>query len=131
MDGVVERMIQPNGQRCAPVVEGQEWRGLLTLNAIRLVPRGAWPVTRALHIMQVPEKVLTAAPTDLLAPLVERMVNEGISYGAVVETGKPVGVLDLETIMTTLRLRDEVRADGRDTAAGDPGRTPDNAAKIA
>ncbi|MGH2389197.1 MAG: site-2 protease family protein [Chloroflexota bacterium] len=131
LDTVVEQMIQPNGQRCVPVFEGRQWRGLLTLTAIRLVRRDAWPVTRAMHAMQSPEKVLTAAPTDLLGPVVERMINEGISYGAVVEAGELVGVLDLETIMNTLRLRDEVRAGGRDISAGNPRRTPDRAAKIA
>jgi CBS domain-containing protein len=124
-------MIQPNGQRCAPVVEGREWRGLLTLNAIRLVPRDAWPITRAMHIMQVPEKVLTAAPTDIVAPVLERMVNEGIPYGAVVEAGELVGVLDLEAIMITLRVRDEVRAGGYDDPTGGPRRTADRGAKIA
>jgi Zn-dependent protease/CBS domain-containing protein len=131
LDTVVEKMIQPDGRRCVPVVEGREWLGLLTLTAIGLVPRHAWPVTRAMHVMQGPEKVLTVAPTDILGPVVERMVNEGISYGAVVEAGELMGVLDLETIMTTLRLRDEVRAGGRDTSADSPPRTPDRTAKIA
>lgn len=131
LDVVVERMIQPNVPRCVPVVEGRAWSGLLTLAAIRRTPRHEWPVTRAMHVMQGPDKVLTAAPTDLLAPLVERMLNEDIPCGAVVEAGELVGVLDLEAIMATLRLRDEVRAGAREPSGDESGRPPDRTARIA
>jgi CBS domain-containing protein len=131
LDVVVERMIQPNVPRCVPVVEGRAWSGLLTLAAIRRTPRHEWPVTRAMHVMQGPDKVLTAAPTDLLAPLVERMLNEDIPCGAVVEAGELVGVLDLEAIMATLRLRDEVRTGAREPSGDESGRPPDSTARIA
>jgi CBS domain-containing protein len=66
---------------------------------------------RAMHVMQDPAKALTVAPGDRLAPVVERMVNEGISCGAVVEAGDLVGMLDLSAIQAALQTRAEPDAD--------------------
>ncbi|HVA92683.1 MAG TPA: site-2 protease family protein, partial [Chloroflexota bacterium] len=101
--------------------------GNLSLAAIRLVPRHTWPTMRAMHVMQEPAKALTVAPDDSPAPVVERMVHEGISCGAVLDGDELVGVLDLETIMATRRLREEpggkgqVPADRDSRQALDPG----------
>jgi Zn-dependent protease len=111
LDVVVEQALVPNGPRCVAVVEGREWRGLLSLAAIRLIPRHTWPTMRAMHVMQDPAKALTVAPGDRLAPVVERMVNEGISCGAVVEAGDLVGMLDLSAIQAALQTRAEPDAD--------------------
>ena len=131
LDTVMQQALVPSGQHCVPVIEGREWRGLLSLAAIQRIPRHAWPNLRAMHVMQESAKALTVSPYDPLAPVVERMANEGISFGAVIEHDQIVGLLDLDFILTILRLREEMG--GTEADSGDRvGRTMSHTgAKIA
>ena len=106
---VVDEYVLPQGLHAAPVVQGEYLSGLISLNDITPVERERWSFTPVGHVMQLLEKVYTTTPEQPLHEVLQEMVMRNISLVPVVEQGRLVGVLNRESIVNYLHVRQSVQ----------------------
>lgn len=73
--------------------------GLITLSALREVPRQEWPVTPAARIMIPLQKLHTTQPGAILWSALEKMGRDGVNQLPVLDGNGVVGVLSREDIV--------------------------------
>jgi Zn-dependent protease/CBS domain-containing protein len=95
----LDRGLAPSGARFAIVSSGGSAVGLVTLAAIRDVPRSEWPSTTAAQIMVPFKKLATTEPNAVLWSALERMGRDGVNQMPVLEGNGVVGVLSREDIL--------------------------------
>lgn len=111
------------------VSDGFGREGLITLAAIRAVPREQWAVTTAAQAMLPAAQMDTTTPDAGLWPALENMGRDGVSQLPVLDNGLIVGVLSREDILHYLRVL-QAFASGGWPRAGTPAAArqtcPDN-----
>ena len=101
---LVDKYILQEGLRFVAIDEGGNPRGLVTLAAIRKVPRSAWPTTAASQVMTPLQKLDTTRPNAMLWPALEKMGRDGMDQLPVVDGNGIVGILSREDILHYLRV---------------------------
>jgi Zn-dependent protease/CBS domain-containing protein len=99
LQDLIDRGLAPNGARFAIVTSEGSAVGLVTLAAIRDVPRNEWPATTAAHAMIPFKKLATTQPNAVLWSALERMGRDGVNQMPVLEGNGVVGVLSREDIL--------------------------------
>ncbi len=101
---LVDQYVLTRGERNFVVNGADSHSGMVTLAAIRAVPRSAWPTTSASQAM-VPFQMLAATRSDaMLWPVLEKMGRDGVDQLPVVDGNKIVGILSREDILHYLRV---------------------------
>lgn len=79
--------------------------GLITLHAVRSVPRSEWTNTSIQAIMQPLDKIPSVSPNEPATNILERMQQEELGQVPVVSDGQIVGIIGRDTILRALQTR--------------------------
>src|ERR1700683_2080228 len=96
------------GRRCHIVTGAGKPVGLVTLQAVRTVPREEWANTSIQAVMLVLDRIHSANPDDPGLGVLERMQREDINQMPVVCEGHIVGMIARDTILRVLQTRLQV-----------------------
>ena len=87
------------------VFDGDEPRGLVTLNEITAAPRANWANITAGQVMIPNENLVNVAPRTELLTALQMMDEAGVAQVPVVEKGQIIGILSREQILRYISLR--------------------------
>lgn len=93
------------GRRCHVVTGAGTPVGLVTLHAVRSVPREEWTSTSIQAVMLPLVRIHVASPDDPVLGVLERMQNEDINQMPVISDGQIVGMIGRDTILRALQTR--------------------------
>ena len=79
--------------------------GLITLQAVRTIPRSEWSNTSIQAAMQPLDKIPAVTPNEPATNILERMQQEEIGQIPVVSDGQIVGIIGRDTIVRALQTR--------------------------
>ena len=96
---LVDRTPLPSGARCAIVMAPHGPAGLVTLTAIRELPRQEWPTTAVARIMVPFQNLATTQPNAVLWSALEKMGRDGVNQLPVLEGNGIVGILSREDVL--------------------------------
>ncbi len=96
------------GRRCHIVTGAGRPVGLVTLHAVRNVPREEWGVTSIQAAMLPLDKLHAASPDEPALGVLERMQSEDINQMPVISDGQIVGMIGRDTILRALQTRLQV-----------------------
>lgn len=124
---LVDAYVLPYGIRAIPIMRGDAFIGLTTLEDIRRVPQERWPTTPAREAMTPVEKLRLARGDESLNDALPRLVARDVNQLPVVdELGRLIGMLGRDAIIRYLEVRrglgmeEAQRAAGREIAPGAP-----------
>lgn len=100
---LVENHFIGAGRRCMIVKEENSITGLLTLHRLKSVPRNAWPTTTVAEVMIPVEEIKSVTPTMNVWDALGKMDRAGVNQLPVLESGRVVGMLSREDVITQLR----------------------------
>jgi len=96
------------GRRCHIVTGAGRPVGLVTLHAVRTVPREEWGVTSIQAVMLPLDKLHSASPDEPALGVLERMQSEDINQMPVISEGQIVGMIGRDSILRALQTRLQV-----------------------
>ncbi len=99
LEELVEHDLAPAHATYAVVTRFGAPAGLVTVDAIREVPRQEWPMTPATQIMTPLDKLDTTQPNAILWSALEKMGRDGVDQLPVIDGNGVVGVLSREDIV--------------------------------
>ena len=102
---VVDDYVLRLGLHLIPVVQGERFVGILSVEEIRAVARERWSTTPVGHAMTPIERLAMLAPSDLVADILPRLTEQGASQLPVVVQGRLVGMLTRDAILRALAVR--------------------------
>lgn len=102
---LVHEYFIPQGLRSAPVLQGDQLAGLVTLSDIRHVPQEQWPQTPVGYIMIPLDRLHTVTPDQQLNDVLPLMTGRDVNQLPVVQDGRLVGILSRDAIMRFLEVR--------------------------
>jgi Zn-dependent protease len=100
---LVDEHILGTGQRSFIVQDDGHVAGLLTLHAVRDVPRDRWMNTEVMQVMIPLDKVKRIQPDAELWTAIEEMNKDGVNQLPVMTDGQIVGMLTREDVVSFLR----------------------------
>jgi Zn-dependent protease/CBS domain-containing protein len=107
---LVDDHILSGGQRCFLVNRGGDTVGLMTLHAVREVPRAAWPATTVAQVMRPFDQLKRIDPDAGLWNALQLMDRDGVNQLPVMTGNQVVGMLSREDVVTFLRTLQELGA---------------------
>ena len=107
---LVENYLLKTGARCAMVMDGDRFRGLVTLHEIKQVPREEWTGTPLQSMMVSRERLTTVSPDASAERVLQIMSTENIHQIPVVEDGRLLGVVGRDRLLSLVRTRLEFKA---------------------
>ncbi len=96
------------GRRCHLVMADGELVGLMTVHAMKHVPREEWAVTSVQAAMLPRDQIHWAKPEEPVQALLERMRSEDVNQMPVVTNGHVVGIVTRDSILRVIQARTEV-----------------------
>jgi Zn-dependent protease len=99
------------GRRCHLVADGENLRGLMTVNALNQVPRDEWNMTSVQAAMLPLDRVRWAAPEEPVLHVLDRMQTEDINQMPVLQaepTPHVVGMVSRDSILRVIQARAEI-----------------------
>lgn len=108
---LVHEYFIPQGLRSAPVMQGDQLAGLVTLSDIRHVPQEQWPQTPVGYVMIPLDRLHTIAPDQQLNDVLPLMTGRDVNQLPVVSDGRLVGILSRDAIMRFLEVRRDQHLD--------------------
>jgi Zn-dependent protease/predicted transcriptional regulator len=79
--------------------------GLITLHAVRSIPRSEWSNTSIQAVMQPLDKIPAVTPNEPAMSILERMQQEELGQIPVISEGQIVGIIGRDTILRALQTR--------------------------
>jgi Zn-dependent protease/predicted transcriptional regulator len=104
VDALINEHLLGTEQRVFPVIEDNQFRGIVCLQDIRTVAPEKRAQTRVSQIMTPAQRVVHAAPEEDAATVLERLARRQINQLPVIEHGKLQGIVRREDIMRWLSL---------------------------
>ncbi|HTZ58003.1 MAG TPA: site-2 protease family protein [Acidobacteriaceae bacterium] len=92
-------ILQPLRSRFAIVTENGVLTGIVTMAAIREIPREKWPATTVAQIMIPLQRMANIEPNAPLWSALEKMGRDGVNQLPVLQAGGVVGVLSRDDIV--------------------------------
>jgi Zn-dependent protease/CBS domain-containing protein len=99
LQDLVDRGLASTGSRFAIVTEGGAAAGMVTVGAIRQIPRDHWGSTTAAQIMVPFQRLTTTQPDAVLWSALEKMGRDGVNQMPVLDGNGVVGVLSREDVL--------------------------------
>jgi Zn-dependent protease/predicted transcriptional regulator len=96
------------GHQCHIVTGAGNPVGLITLNAVRTVPREEWSNTSVQAAMRPLDRIHSASPDEPALAVLDRMQKEDITQMPVISDGHIVGMIARDTIFRVLQTRMQV-----------------------
>ncbi len=91
--------VLPSRARCAVVTDSGELAGIVTMSAIREVPRERWSITKVSQIMIHLNRMAKIEPNAPLWSALEKMGRDGVNQLPVLQGKGVVGVLSRSDIV--------------------------------
>jgi len=107
---LVEHHLLRDGYRCAMIVDGDRFRGLLTLHEIKKVPREEWESTSLQSVMVPEEALMKVKPETPVNQVLQIMIERNIGQVPVVEGGRLLGVVGRDRLLALVETRLELKA---------------------
>jgi Zn-dependent protease/CBS domain-containing protein len=98
VDVLIDEFVFKHAGRCFFVTDGERFRGLVTTDDLRRIPREEWPATAVGDVMVPLSQLKPVAPSDSLLVAFERMSEDSISELPVLEGDRVLGVVTSEDI---------------------------------
>ena len=105
----MEHHLIRNGARCSMVMEGDRFRGIITLHEIKRVPKDQWHTTEVQSVMIPEDEVWAAAPSTPVDVVLQTMNEENISQVPVLEDGMLLGVIGRDRLLQIVQTRLELK----------------------
>ena len=106
---LVENHLLKTGARCSMIMDGDRFRGLVTLHEIKQVPRDEWSVT-SLQAVMVPESKLSeVSSTTPIDVVLQKMNEENINQIPVVDNGRLVGTIGRDRLLSLVQTHLELK----------------------
>jgi Zn-dependent protease/CBS domain-containing protein len=102
---LVDHYLLPRGQRTAPVYEGSQFVGLITLADVKTVPREQWDQTPVSKAMAPVEKLHVAQPRQRMSDILPLIAQADVNQLPVLQDGQLVGMLTRDAIVRYLDIR--------------------------
>ena len=96
------------GQRCVPIVAGEELLGLVTIADLKRVPQEQWGTTSTYRAMTPKERLHVASPRDDVAMALEMMATHDIHQMPVVEGRTFLGFVTRADVLRLMQVRSEL-----------------------
>ena len=96
------------GQRCVPIVAGEELLGLVTIADLKRVPQEQWGTTSTYRAMTPKERLHVASPRDDVAMALEMMATHDIHQMPVVEGRTFLGFVTRADVLRLIQVRSEL-----------------------
>ncbi len=109
---LVRDHVLPRNLRAVAITTGDRLAGVVTIADLRKVEQDDWPVTPVDRIMTPASELPAVAPTDDLVSTLERFGAE-LSLLPVTQDGRLVGLLDRESVIGYIRMREMLGFDAR------------------
>lgn len=100
---VVDKYVLQTGWHYFVVTDGVGQAGLVTLAAVRSIPRSAWATTTAGQVMIPLKRLDQVRPDAMLWSALEKMGRDGVEQLPVVEGNGIIGILSREDVLHYLR----------------------------
>ena len=98
------------GARCSLVMDGERFRGLVTLHELKKVPKDEWAITSLQSVMVPAEQLHSVSSKAPVGAVLQLMNEQNISQVPVVEDGRLVGVVGRDRLLNLLHTRLELKA---------------------
>lgn len=108
LDDLVEHYVLARNVRGAPVVEGGELIGIITLSDLRDVPRSDWPRVTVRERMTPRGQLATATPDTPIESALRAMSERDIHQIPVLQSQVLVGLLTRGAVIRYLQIREEI-----------------------
>ncbi len=108
LDQLVNDYMLALGQRCVPVVAGEELLGLVTMGDLRRVPQQDWPTTSVFRAMTPQEKLHIAGPRDDLSQALAVMAANDVHQMPVLEGRIFLGFVTRADVVRLIQIRSEL-----------------------
>ena len=103
---LVDAYMLPSGARTVPVLGGDEFAGLITVENVRQVPREHWVATTVGDAMITPDRLHVAHPDESLNDVLPRMTGRDVNQLPVIDaTGRLVGMLSRDAVLRYVEVR--------------------------
>lgn len=112
LEQLVNDYMLSRGQRCVPVVAGEELLGLVTMSDLRRVPRSEWSTTSAFRAMTPRERLRTVSPLEEATAAMEAMAILDVHQLPVTEDGRFLGFVTRADIIKLIQTRGELTEGG-------------------
>jgi Zn-dependent protease len=93
------------GNRCVPIVVGEELLGLVTMQDLKRVPRDQWNMASAFRAMTPREKLHQVDVNEDVARASEMMAKENVHQLPVNEFGRFIGFVTRADVMRLMQVR--------------------------
>ncbi len=107
---LVENHLLKTGIRCAMVMDGNRFRGLITLHEIKQIPREEWSVTSLQAVMVTKDRLTSVPPDAPVESIMQIMSAENINQIPVVQDEQLLGVINRDRLLSIVRTRLEFKA---------------------
>jgi Zn-dependent protease/predicted transcriptional regulator len=106
---LIEHHLLRNGTRCSMVMDGERFRGLVTLHEVKKIPREEWAQTPLQSVMIPEDEVWAAEPSTPVDLVLQTMNEENISQVPVLEGDVLVGVIGRDKLLRIVQTRLELK----------------------
>ena len=91
-----------------PVVTGEQFAGMVSLDQLKSVPRDEWVRTPVRQIMTPAARLRPLGPDDHCTAALEAMVRDDVGRLPVVADGRIIGILSRRDVMRLLKIRSDL-----------------------
>lgn len=105
LDLLVEHYILRQNRRCYLVGQPDRVLGLVTVHQVQQVPRPNWPETRIEQIYMPLERLRTVGLETPLREVLQHMTADGVNQLPVMDSGRLVGMVTRENLITFIQNR--------------------------
>jgi Zn-dependent protease/predicted transcriptional regulator len=93
---------------CYPVIEDGRPIGIITIKAVKHVPRGMWGTTSVAQAMIPLKEETSLSPDDDIPTAIQKMAATGLGRLPVIDEGRLVGIVSRRDIMNYLEIRSDL-----------------------
>src|SRR5262249_15056049 len=101
---LVERFFMPGDQRCFPVLDGDDFAGLVCLADLRRIKRDAWSTTPVRAIMTPAATLAATRPDELAADALEKLASRDVDQLPVIDHGHLLGMIRRADLLRWIEL---------------------------
>jgi Zn-dependent protease len=105
---LVDSYILPTGRRLFVISRADQALGIVTLKAVKEVPRERWPVTTVDTVMVPLERAIAVSPEEDAHRVLEIMDESDVNQLLVIEGNRLIGLIGRDSIIRFIRTRAEL-----------------------
>ena len=109
VEELVDHHLLRTGARCSMVVDGDRFRGLVTLHQIKTVPKEEWAQTSLQAVMIPRESLLSVSAETAVTEVLEFMREHNVSQVPVLDNSRLIGVIGRDQLLSLVHTRLELK----------------------